>query len=294
MSTASPGSLSILVTGATGKLGRLVVERLLAAGKGHKVIAGARDKAKAQDLAARGAELRVVDYDQPAALAATFAGVDRLLLISGNAVGQRTRQHTAVIEAAKAAGVKLIGYTSILRADQSPLSLAVEHKATEQVLAASGVPHVLLRNGWYLENFIDRARAGVQFGAIATCAAQGRFHAATREDFAAGIVAALTSADGYAGRKLELAGSTGFTIDELAATTSRLTGKPVAARLLDRTAYSAALLQAGLPDFVVQILASSDEGAAGGWLADDSRTLEKLIGRPTTALVDVLRPALAG
>ena len=294
MTTPSASPLTIFVTGATGKLGRLVVERLLATAKGHRIIAGVRDKSKAQNLAALGAELRVADYDQPATLASAFAGVDRLLLISGNAVGQRVRQHTAVIEAAKAAGVKLIGYTSVLRANRSPLSLAVEHKGTEQALAASGVPHVLLRNGWYLENFVDRAKAGAQFGVIATCAAQGKFSAATRGDFAAGIAAVLTSADGHAGRTLELAGSTGFTIDELAATVSKLAGKPVVARHLDHDAYVAALLQAGLPDFVAQILASSDQGAAGGWLADDSRTLERLIGRPTTTLVDVLRPALAG
>lgn len=287
-------SLTILVTGASGQLGRLVVERLLAANPRPRVIAGVRDRAKAAGLAARGAELRVVDYDQPATLAAAFAGVDRLLLISGNAVGQRVRQHTAVIEAAKAAGVKLIAYTSILRADQSPLSLAVEHRGTEQALAASGVPHVLLRNGWYLENFIDRAKAGAQFGQMATCAAQGRFSAATRADFAAGAAAVLTSADGHAGRRLELAGSTGFTIDELAALVTRLTGKPVAVRHLDHDAYVAALTQVGLPEFVAHILASSDQGAAGGWLADDSRTLERLIGRPTTTLEEVLRPALGG
>ena len=117
------------------------------------MVAGVRDMAKAADLQAHGVELRMADYDKPETLAAALRGIDRLLLISGNAVGQRTRQHTAVIAAAKAAGVKLIAYTSVLRADTSKLGLAVEHKATEEALAASGVPHVLLRNGWYLGEF---------------------------------------------------------------------------------------------------------------------------------------------
>ncbi len=289
-STATP---RIFVTGATGQLGRKVIEALLQRVPAEQVVAGVRDVAKGADLAAKGVELRVADYDQPVTLAAAFAGIDRLLLISGNAVGQRARQHQAVIDAAKAAGVKLIAYTSVLRADISQLGLAVEHKATENTLAASGVPYVLLRNGWYLENFAGRALGGLATGEIPTCAGDGRYAAATRADFAAATAIVLTSADGYEGRKLELAGSTAFTIADLAALTSRLAGRPVVARNLTIAEFEAALMKNGLPDFVAKILANSDTSAAQGWLFDDSRTLESLLGRPTNALESVVAPAVA-
>jgi len=282
----------IFVTGATGQLGRLVVDALLRRVPASSVVAGVRDAAKAADLAARGVELRVADYDKPDTLATAFKGIDRLLLISGNAVGQRTRQHTAVIDAARAAGVKLIAYTSVLRADGSKLGLAVEHKATEAALVASGVPHVLLRNGWYLENFGGRATTAAQFGTLLTCAGEGRFSAATRADFAEATAAVLTSADGHVGRKLELAGSTSFTLAEFAAMTGKFAGKTITCTNLPQADSEAALVQAGLPDFVAKILANSDASAAEGWLQDDSRTLEKLIGRPTTPVANVVEAAL--
>ncbi len=165
--TPQGSSPRIFVTGASGQLGRLVVDALLQRVPATSVVAGVRDMSKATDLHAHGVESRMADYDKPEQLAAAFRGIDRLLLISGNAVGQRTRQHTAVIAAARAAGVKLIAYTSILRADTSKVGLAVEHKATEAALAASGVPHVLLRNGWYLENFAGRATTALQTGSAA-------------------------------------------------------------------------------------------------------------------------------
>ncbi|MEY4762230.1 MAG: Quinone oxidoreductase 2 [Pseudomonadota bacterium] len=283
----------IFVTGATGQLGRKVIDALLDRVPAAQVVAGVRDVAKGADLAARGVELRVADYDQPATLAAAFAGIDRLLLISGNAVGQRARQHQAVIDAAKAAGVKLIAYTSVLRADISQLGLAVEHKATENALAASGVRHVLLRNGWYLENFAGRALGGLATGAILTCAGDGKYAAATRADFAAATAIVLTSADGYAGRKLELAGSTAFTIADLAALTTRLAGRDIACQNVSPAEFEAALVKNGLPDFVAKILTNSDTSASQGWLFDDSRTLEQLLGRPTESLESVIAPAVA-
>jgi NAD(P)H dehydrogenase (quinone) len=282
----------IFVTGATGQLGRLVVEALLKRVPASSVIAGVRDTAKAADLAARGVELRIADYDKPETLVAAFRGVERLLLISGNAVGQRTRQHTAVIDAAKAAGVTLIAYTSVLRADTSKLGLAVEHKATEAALAASGVPHVLLRNGWYLENFAGRVATALQFGEVATCAGDGRFSAATRADYAEGTAAVLASADGHAGRRLELAGSMSFSMDEFAALIGRLAGRTIACRKLAKADYEALLVKAGLPDFVAAILGNSDASAADGWLFDDSRTLEQLIGRPTTPVAAIVEAAV--
>jgi NAD(P)H dehydrogenase (quinone) len=291
MSSRTGAEHKILVTGATGALGKLVADQLLKRTSASSVIAGVRDRAKAADLAARGVDVRVLDYDKPETLTATLRDVDRLLLISGNAVGQRVRQHTAVIDAAKAAGVKLIGYTSVLRADLSKLGLAAEHKATESVLVASGVPFVMLRNGWYLENFAGRVPAAGAPADVWTCAGEGRFAAATREDFAAGTAAVLTSRDGYAGQKLELAGSSSFNMREFAEIASQVTGRAIACRNLSREDYSAALVKAGLPDFVAAILSDSDASAADGWLFDDSRTLEKLIGRATTPLAKVLEGA---
>ena len=288
--TASP---RIFVTGATGQLGRKVIDALLHRVPASSLVAGVRDKAKGADLAARGVELRVADYDQPATLAAAFVGIDRLLLISGNAVGQRTRQHTAVIDAAKAAGVKLIAYTSVLRADVSQLGLAVEHKATEAALAASGVPHVLLRNGWYLDNFAGRGTNALAAGELITCAGEGRYAAATRDDFAAATAVVLTSADGYAGRKLELAGSSSFSIPELAALVSRLSGRNIPCRNMSPADYEATLIRNGMPDFVAKIVTNSDVSAGAGWLFDDSRTLESLIGRPTTTLEAIVATAVA-
>lgn len=283
----------IFVTGATGQLGRKVIDALLHRVPASSLVAGVRDKAKGADLAARGVELRVADYDQPATLAAAFVGIDRLLLISGNAVGQRTRQHTAVIDAAKAAGVKLIAYTSVLRADVSQLGLAVEHKATEAALAASGVPHVLLRNGWYLDNFAGRGTNALAAGELITCAGEGRYAAATRDDFAAATAVVLTSADGYAGRKLELAGSSSFSIPELAALVSRLSGRNIPCRNMSPADYEATLIRNGMPDFVAKIVTNSDVSAGAGWLFDDSRTLESLIGRPTTTLEAIVATAVA-
>ncbi|MEO8309306.1 MAG: NmrA family NAD(P)-binding protein [Pseudomonadota bacterium] len=286
--TTHNSSPRIFVTGATGQLGRKVIDALLQRVPATSVVAGVRDMSKAAELQAHGVEARVADYDKPETLTAALRGIDRLLLISGNAVGQRTRQHTAVIAAAKAAGVKLIAYTSILRADESKVGLAVEHKATEAALAASGVPHVLLRNGWYLENFAGRATTALQTGTLLTCAGDGRFSAAPRADYAAAAATVLASATGHAGERLELAGSTSFSMPELAALITRVSGKPVACNNLSSADYAAALMKGGLPDFVAAILSSSDAAATTGWLQDDSRTLEKLIGSPTTPLKTVI------
>jgi NAD(P)H dehydrogenase (quinone) len=283
---------TIAVTGATGELGKIVVERLLKDHPGIKVVAGARDRDKAAPLAAMGAVVRELDYDRPETLAPALQGVDKLLLISGNAVGQRVPQHKAVIEAAKAAGVGLIAYTSVLRAGETSLAIAAEHKATEAVLAEAGVPYVLLRNGWYCENYVFRLTAALEHGALAHCAGDGRISAATRADFAQGAVAVLTSAEDQSGKVYELAGSTSFTMAELAADLSRQSGKSVPAINLSPEDYSKALIEAGLPDFIAGLLAKSDLGASEGGLFDDSRTLETLIGRPTTSMSDVIAAAL--
>jgi NAD(P)H dehydrogenase (quinone) len=292
MTNASAPQPLIFVTGATGKLGRLVVANLLRRHPASRIVAGVRDVAKGKDLADLGVELRVADYNRVETLEPALRGVDRLLLISGSEVGQRVRQHSAVIHAAKQVGVKLIAYTSVLRADTSALGLAVEHKATEAALIASGLPYLLLRNGWYLENVLGKIDTALKFGEVLTCAADGRFSSATRADYAEATAVALTSPVDAAARTLELAGSSSFTIGEFAQTLSRLSGKVVHARNLSQADFRAALVGAGLPDFVAALLADSDAAAAAGWLYDDSRTLEKLIGRPTTSLAEAIGQAL--
>lgn len=284
-----------LVTGATGALGRLVVDGLLKRVPASSIIAGVRNMAKAAEaeIAVKGVALRLLDYNQPETLAPALKGVDRLLLISGSEVGKRVAQHTAVIEAAKAAGVGRLAYTSILRAESSTVGLAKEHKGTEEVLAKSGVPYALLRHGWYTENFLGGIPQALQFGALSHCAGDGRFSSATRAEFADADAAVLTADNVPNGQRYELAGSSSFTKPELAAILTRLSGKAVANNALTEEAYRALLVQAGLPGFVADILSSSDAGAARGDLFDDSRTLEKLIGRSTQKIEDAVKVALA-
>lgn len=283
----------ILVTGATGALGALIVQSLVKQVGAGRVIAGGRKAEKAQKLTASGVEFRTVDYDQPSTLDAALRGVSRVVLVSGTDVGKRVPQHKAVIDAARRAGVELLGYTSILRADQNPLILAQEHRGTEEALAASGVAHILLRHGWYTENSTNTAALAVQYGVVQTCAGAGRFSTATRADYAEGD-ARLILADGHApGQRYELAGSTSFSKEEYAALLSRLSGKPVVCQQLGEPEFAAALEKAGLPPPVAKIIADSDAGAAKGWLQDDSRTLEKVLGRPTTPLEQVVGQALA-
>ncbi|EYC50873.1 quinone oxidoreductase [Hylemonella gracilis str. Niagara R] len=283
----------IAVTGASGQLGRLVVEGLLASQPASSIVALVRDPSKAAAWAARGVQVRQADYTQPAALTQALKGVDKLLLISSSEVGQRTAQHRNVIDAARQAGVKLVAYTSILRADSSPLGLAREHRETEALLRASGLPHVLLRNGWYTENYTASAPAAVQHGAVQGSAGTGRYSFAARADYAAAAVAVLTQ-EGQAGRVYELAGDTAYTLADYAAEIARLSGKPVVYQDLPEAEYAKALVQIGLPDFVAAMLAESDVGASKGALFDEGRALSRLIGRPTTPLADSLKAALQG
>ena len=273
----------IAITGATGQLGRLVVQALLQSEPANQVIAAVRNPAKAQDLAALGVQVRQADYAQPDTLRAAFAGVDKLLLISSSEVGQRFAQHSAVIDAAKAAGVKLIAYTSILRADTSALGLAAEHKETEAALQASGVPFVLLRNGWYTENYAGVVGTAVQYGAVMGAAREGRIAAASRADYAAAAAAVLVK-DGQAGKVYELAGDTAFTMAEFAAEIAKQSGKPVKYADMPQAVYAAELVKVGLPEGFAALLADSDAAAANGGLFDDGKQLSQLIGRATTPI----------
>lgn len=282
----------IVVTGASGQLGRLVIDRLLQKIPASEIVAAVRSPEKAADLAAKGVQVRQADYAQPATLEAAFAGAKKILLISSSEVGQRVAQHQAVIDAAQRAGVELLAYTSVLHADTSLLGLAEEHRQTEVALAASGVPGVVLRNGWYHENYTAGIAGDLTHGAHFGSAGDGRISSAARADYADAAVAVLTSRDDQVGRVYELAGDESYSLAEFAAQVSRQSGKPMVYTDLPEAGYKAALLQAGLPEFVAQLLANSDAAAAKGALFDDGRQLSKLLGRATTPLAVSVAAAL--
>lgn len=288
----SPSQPRILVTGANGQLGRLVIERLIQRVPASQVIASVRSVDTARDLADLGVEVRAADYDDPASLEAAFAGVDRLLLISSNAMGRRVSQHGHVIDAAKRAGVSLIAYTSVLHADTSSLGLAAEHLATEKLLQASGVPFALLRNGWYTENYTGSAHVAVEHGVILGSAKDGRIAAAARADYADAAVAVLTSDDVLGGKIYELAGDTSFTLAKLADEIAKQSQQPVAYKDLPEDEFKAALIGMGLPEELAGLLADSSAKAARGALFDDGHALSALIGRPTTTLSHTVAAAL--
>ncbi len=273
-----------VITGATGQLGRLVIEKLLASVPAGQIIAAVRSPEKAADLAALGVQVRQADYSQASTLDSAFKGAEKILLISSSEVGQRTAQHQAVIDAAKRANVKLLAYTSVLNADTSLLGLAEEHRQTEAALQKSGVPFVLLRNGWYTENYAAGIPAALEHGAVFGSAADGRISSAARADYADAAVAVLTSAEDQAGRVYELAGDDSYTLSDFAAEISKQTGKTVPYKDLPQADFQAALVQAGLPGFVADLLSDSDAAAAKGALFDERRQLSALIGRPTTPL----------
>lgn len=281
----------IAITAATGQLGQLVVEQLLTRVSASSVVAVVRNPAKAAPLAARGVIVRAASYDDPVALEKAFAGVRQLLLISGNEFGQRARQHANVIAAARKAGVSLLVYTSLLRADASPLNLAPEHAETERLLKDSGVPYVILRNGWYHENYTASVPAALAHSAFVGSAGTGRIASASRADYAAAAVVALTGG-AQAGRTYELAGDTAYTLAEFAAELSRQAGKTIPYVNLPEADYAAILLKAGLPPPLAQGLASWDVGAGHGALFDDRHELSRLIGRPTTPISESIRAAL--
>lgn len=279
------------VTGASGQLGRLVIDALLNRVAPGEIVALVRAPDSVSDLAAKGVQVRAFDYDAPETLAPALAGVSRLLLISGNAVGSRVPQHGAVIGAAKAAGVALIAYTSILNAEHSPMLLAAEHKATEALLAASGLDTALLRNGWYTENYLMGAAAAVEHGVLLGSSGDGIISATARIDYAE--AAATVLARGLTGT-FELAGDVGFTQAELAAALAEISGKPIVYQNLPQADYAAALEQVGLPGPFAAILADSDARAGEGALFDASGTLSQLIGRPTTPWRETIAAGLTG
>lgn len=278
----------IAITGATGQLGQHVIESLLKTVPASQIVAIVRNPAKATALSQQGITVRQADYSDEAAFTTALQGIDKLLLISSSEVGQRAPQHRNVINAAKAAHVKFIAYTSLLHADTSPLGLADEHVATEQMLAESGIAYALLRNGWYTENYLASAPAALEHGVFIGAADEGKIASATRADYAA-AAARVISEDGHAGKTYELAGDAGWTLSQLAAELAKQSGKKVVYQNLSEVDFAAALKGVGLPAGLADMLADSDTGASKGGLFDDSHTLSKLIGRPTTSLADSVK-----
>ncbi|MEV5711747.1 SDR family oxidoreductase [Actinoallomurus sp. NPDC052274] len=283
----------IIVTGATGQLGRLVIDGLLEKVPADQVVAAVRSPEKAADLAARGVQVREADYDRPETLRPAFEGGTRLLLISGSEVGRRVPQHAAAIQAAQGAGVPHIVYTSAPHADTSVLGLAAEHKATEEIIRETGLTYTLLRNNWYSEIYVPAITQAVETGAVIGGAGDGRIGSATRADYAAAAVAVLTGT-GHDNRIYELAGDVAWTLGDLAGEISRASGKEVVYRNVPAEEHRAALVAAGVPDAFADVLVDVDRGIAAGALADTPGDLKALIGRPTTPIADTVAAALAG
>lgn len=282
--------MSFVITGATGQLGRLVVDSLLAKGvPAADVVALGRDEERLAALAGLGVTTRKVDYADTAALAAALDGADRVLLISGSEVGQRLAQHQNVIDAAVAAGVQLLAYTSIANADTSGIILAAEHKATEAAIVASGLPHTFLRNSWYVENYSGQLATYTEHGTVLGAAGDGQVSAATRADFAEAAAAALLLDQPQAVYEL---GGAAFSLKELAATVAEVTGADVTYTDLPAGELTEVLVGAGLPEGYAAVLADADLGLGRGDLYVDRADLEGLLGRPATSLADGLRAAL--
>lgn len=284
--------MTIAVTGATGQLGRLVLEDLLSTQEPGSLVAVVRDAAKAGDLESRGVQVRVADYSDPAALEAALAGVEKLLLVSGSEVGSRVAQHANVVSAAKAAGVRFIAYTSVLAADTTELILAPEHKATEELIRASGLDFTLLRNGWYSENYAQAVATARQTGAVVAAAGDGRVASAARADYAAAAAAVLTSA-GHEGRTYELSGDYAWDFKELATAIAGIAGRDVVYRPVSAPELIQVLTAAGLDQGTAGFLAALDTDTKAGLLATVTGELSGLIGRPTTPLLEALTSAAA-
>lgn len=281
----------IVVTGATGQLGRLVVHALLEKLPAEKIVAAVRSPENAADLARQGVTVRKTDYNEPETLAPALAGADKVLLISGNEVGQRVAQHGAVVEAAKAADVGHLVYTSAPHADTSALVLAPEHKATEEIIAASGLTYTFLRNNWYNENYVPTIQQGARTGSFFGNAGDGRVASATRADYAAAAVAVLTGA-GHDNKVYELSGDVAWTRNELAAEIAKATGKQVVYTDLSAQEHKDALIKAGTPEGAAGFVVVLDANISDGLLAETSGDLRALTGRPTTPIAETVAEAV--
>ncbi|MCO6388234.1 SDR family oxidoreductase [Aliihoeflea sp. 40Bstr573] len=280
--------MTIAVTGASGQLGRLIVQKLKQKIEPSQIVALARSVEKASDL---GVEVRAADYEKPETLDRALQGVETLMLVSSSEVGKRAAQHRNIIDAAKKAGVRRIVYTSLLHADTSSLSLAPEHVESESLLKQSGIANTVLRNGWYTENYTVSVPGAVKAGAFVGSAGEGRISSATRADLAEAAVVVLTG-EGHDGKVYELAGDDAYTLADLAAEISKQTGKDIPYKNLPQDEYAAVLKGVGIPADFAGALAAFDIDASNGALFDDKGQLSALIGRPTTRLSDAVAAAL--
>ncbi|MEU8939810.1 SDR family oxidoreductase [Streptomyces goshikiensis] len=284
--------MSIVVTGATGALGRLVVEELLGRVPADRLAVVVRNKEKAADLAERGIDVRIADYDDAESLAGAFRAGDRVLLISGSEVGRRVPQHTAVIEAAKSAGVAQLAYTGILGGPEADFELAAEHKVTEQAILDSGLPYTFLRNGWYHENYTGNLGTVLEHGAVVGSAGAGRVASAARADYAAAAAVVLTG-EGHLGRVYELSGDTAWSLAEYAAEVAAQAGRAVEYTEVPAEAHLSILTGAGLPEGFAALLVDVDAAISRGRLAATGGDLSRLIGRPTTPVSEAIAGARA-
>ena len=285
--------MTILVTAASGQLGRLAIDALLARGVDPAdLVAGARTPSKLEDVAARGVRVVELDYDRPDTIASALGGIDRVLFISGSDPADRISGHRNVVAALQAAGTEKVVYTSAPKATTFDYALGADHKATEELLAASGVPAVIVRNNWYTENYAgDVANAG-ESGVIAAAVGDARIASASRADYAEGAAVALL-ADGNVGDVYEFAGDIAWTYTELAAATAELTGRDVAYQPLSLDEKAAQLASYGLDEGTVAFVVGIDDAIGRGVLADTDGTLSRLIGRPTVPLIEGLRAVSA-
>lgn len=284
--------MTIAVTGATGQLGSLVVDELLKTEDPASIVAVVRNEEKAAGLSAKGVDVRVASYTDPVALEAAFSGVDTVLLVSGNEIGQRVAQHKNVIDAAKTAGVSRLVYTSAPKATTSELVLAPEHKATEEYLVESGIGHSIVRNGWYTENYVPQVEGAKESGVIVAAAGEGRVSSASRVDYAAGAAAVLVG-DGHEGKTYEFSGDYAWNYTELATSIGEVVGRDVAYESVDpETLVKILTTQAGLDEQTAGFLAVLDTNTAQGLLGEVTGELSALIGRPTTPLLEGLKAAV--
>ncbi|BDD74107.1 NAD(P)-dependent oxidoreductase [Streptomyces anthocyanicus] len=284
--------MSIVVTGATGHLGRHVVRQLLDKVPADQVTAVVRNRDKAADLADLGVRLAVADYNAPETFDSVFAADDRVLLISGNEFDKgRVRQHTVVIEAAKKAGVALLAYTSAPSSLKA--TLADDHRATEEVMVGSGVPYTLLRNGWYHENYTEQLAPVLEHGAVVQAAGEGRISSASRADYAAAAVAVLTG-EGHENTAYELGGDEAWSFAEYAAELSRQTGREITYNPVSVEDYTGILTGAGVPGPLADVFAGVDAAIGKGELVVSTGDLSRLAGRPTTPLAEAVAVALKG
>jgi len=283
--------MKIAITGATGQLGNLVIEQLLQLTAAQNIVALVRNVDKAEHFKAKGIELREFDYDRPETLVPALLGIDKLLLISANEVGRRTPQHKAVIDAAKVAGVPYLAYTSLLRADTSPLGLALEHRETEKLIQDSGLRYTFLRNNWYSENYLAGVAHTIEIGTLFGAAQDGQISSASRIDYAEAAAKVLTST-GHENKTYELAGSESFNLSKLATLIGQAASKDIIYQNLSAEEYTQGLTQAGLPAGLVEVIVDADIQTIQGAMYSDSQDLEQLIGRKTTSIQDAIKAAL--